>query len=625
MHTVSPGNLRHDHAGLQALGDDPGLVLFRPAASALNSRDHLDPSKRLVPDGVCMGQIMQQTIHAGSPSKTELPILKPSSAHARCRPDGNWAYDDAWGTDDHTLCGGHGTAVTTLALYGDLELLMNDRRQLTLLHAAESMKLLPPRGFPATKPPSYGVVTQGAIAKVEAARPNVQRCFCLANSTTDFLPNRPSTWSGALDQIASGSMPGDRDDGTLATWAPKRLVLVATGNVQGGMREEVLTSQSLEDPAQSWNALSIGGFTTKEKVPALPSKLEPLVKANNRSPYSRGSQSLPNDLTPIKPEILFEAGNMLVDSMGFCGHDPSVSLLSAGSDVITEPLVPFWATSAAVGVAGHFMGQLQAAFPNYWPETLRALAVHSAEWPQPIKKKFIGTGVYWKSGSKAEKQNLLREFGYGVPDIGRAILSAKNDVTLLTEAEIQPFALGADGRTAVFNEMHFYNLPWPKRALEELENEVVMMKVTLSYFVEPNLTGKAATRPKSYRSFGLRFDMKKRRETHDHFRSRINAAQEKDGSESEIEASRWLLGPKAVQAGSLHCDIWRGHAIDLTSHDAIAVYPVSGWWKSHTGQRRMADKGRYALAISISAQGHQVDLHTEISKLVEAKQLEPAI
>src|SRR5215216_5024778 len=35
---------------------------------------------------------------------------------------------------------------------------------------------------------------------------------------------------------------------------------------------------------------------------------------------------------------------------------------------------------------------------------------------------------------------ILREMGYGVPDIERAILSARNDVTLIAEAEIQPFA-----------------------------------------------------------------------------------------------------------------------------------------------------------------------------------------
>ncbi|CEG09834.1 hypothetical protein BN961_03266 [Afipia felis] len=388
---------------------------------------------------------------------------------------------------------------------------------------------------------------------------------------------------------------------------------------------DVVPSQPLEDPAQSWNVLTVGGFTRKERPPVPPPNLEPVVPANYRSPFSRGSQSLPVDLTPIKPEVLFEAGNMLSDASGFCGWGPSVSLLAPGSDATAEPLVPFWATSAAVGVAGNFIGRLQAALPARWPETHRALTVDSAQWPQPIRKKLIGSGASWKSGSKAEKQQVLREMGYGVPNIERAILSASNDVTLIAEAEIQPFAFGADGRSGVFNEMHFYDLPWPRRALEQLENESVMMKVTLSYFIEPNLTGKAATRPDTYRSFGLRFDMKKRTETDARFKSRISASQAKDGTESQGEKSYWLLGPKAVQAGSLHCDLWRGPAIELAGHDAIAVYPVGGWWKSHVGQKRVADKGRYSLTISISAPGQAVDLYSEIANLVEVKELEVTV
>ena len=385
---------------------------------------------------------------------------------------------------------------------------------------------------------------------------------------------------------------------------------------------DVLPSQPLEDPSQSWNALTVGGFTRKEESPVPPPALHAAVPANHRSPFSRGSQSLPDDLTPIKPEVLFEAGNMVSDATGFCGWDPSVSLLSIGSDVTVEPLVPFWATSAAAGMAGNFVGRLQAARPDLWPETHRALMVDSARWPEPIRKKFIGRGAHWKTGSKTEKQQHLREFGYGVPDIERAILSAQNDATLIAQSEIQPFAFGADGKTGVFNEMHFYDLPWPKRVLEQLENEIVTMKATLSYFIEPNLSGKAATRPDTYRSFGLRFDMKKRGESDARFRSRITASQEKDGIEADGEASYWLLGPKAVQAGSLHCDLWRGRAIELAGHDAIAVYPVGGWWKSHVGQKRVVDKARYALVISISAPGHDVDLYSEITTLVEAKEID---
>lgn len=536
---------------------------------------------------------------------------------------GAWSYDAAWGTDDHWPDGGHGTGIAGLVLYGDLEPHMNGVLPVQLTHDAESMKLLPPSGFPATKPPSYGVVTQGCVALVEAERPGVPRSFCLATSAIDFPPSRPSSWSGALDQIAAGAMPGDTADGMPASETPKRLVVVATGNVQGGTLANVVPSQPLEDPSQSWNALTIGGFTRKDLVPAGRSGLKPVVPANHRSPFSRGSQTLPDDLTPIKPEVLFEAGNMLSDATGFCGWHEAVSLLAAGSNVGTEPLVPFWATSAAVGVAGNFMGRLQSALPDLWPETHRALTVDSASWPQPIRKRLIGRGAHWKTGEagrKSARRQILREMGYGVPDIERAISSARNDVTLIAEAEIQPFAVGAGGRTGVFNEMHFYDLPLPKAALEQLENNIVTMKVTLSYFIEPNLTGKAATRPDTYRSFGLRFAMKKRNETDATFRARVNAAHEKDGSSAtESETDYWLLGPKSMQAGSLHCDLWRGHAIDLAGHDSIAVYPVGGWWKSHLGQRRFADKGRYALVISISAPGQAVDLHAEVSNLIDVK------
>src|SRR6478672_2686126 len=77
---------------------------------------------------------------------------------------------------------------------------------------------------------------------------------------------------------------------------------------------------------------------------------------------------------------------MVSGATGFCAWDPAVSLLAPGSDAMAEPLVPFWATSAAAGMAGNFIGRLQVALPDRWPETHRALAVDSAQWPQPIRK-----------------------------------------------------------------------------------------------------------------------------------------------------------------------------------------------------------------------------------------------
>lgn len=545
------------------------------------------------------------------------PLIAPGLAGAH-------AYDEAWGTHDHWPNGGHGTGIVGLVLYGDMEGAMNDTAQVALTHAAVSMKLLPPHGFAPNQPQSYGIITQGAVAAAEVEHPTGLRTYCLANSTEEFSSASPSTWSSAVDQIASGASIGDAGDpARSAHLRPKRLIAVAAGNIQGGMREQVTQPSPIEDPAQAWNALTIGGYTAKETVAAQDAPMTPLVGANHLSPFSRGSTGLPDDLTPIKPEVLFEAGNMLVDAADCCDWNPSVSLLTAGSDVAAEPLAPFWATSAAAGVAGHFLGRLEADLPDLWPETYRALTVQSADWTAPMRRRLIGRGEHWKTSTAGQRQQVLRQVGYGVPHLARAVASARNSVTLVAQAELQPFSR-VPGGAAVYEDMHFYDLPWPRAALEALENEIVTMKVTLSYFIEPNLTARAAARPDTYRSFGLRFKMKRRGETDAQFRARVNSALTVEGGGADPEASYWLLGPNAIAAGSLHCDVWRGRAIQLVRHDAIAIHPVGGWWKSHLGQRRYNDRCRYSLVISIEAPGHAVDMHAELQAQLEAKAAELA-
>lgn len=537
------------------------------------------------------------------------PLVAPALA-------GAWAANEDWGSDDNERDGGHGTAMAGLVLHGDLTGPLQDDRVVELGHAVESVKFLPPQGFPATEPTRYGLVTQNAVSVAEIEGGNAVRSFCLATSSPDLASEAPSTWSGALDQIASGSMPGDRQDNLAAKDHPKRLLVVATGNMQGGQRPMVEQHHSLEDPAQSWNALTIGGYTAKVDLSAEEPSLSPVAGANEKSPFSCGSQLLPPDLTPIKPEVLFEAGNMMADPTDFCGWHRAVSLISTGRDVVNQPLIPFWATSAATGMAGNFLGRLKAAVPGLWPETYRALMVQAAEWPQPLRKLLIGKGRSWKTMTKGAKQQVLREVGFGVPNFARAISSVRNDLTLIAEAEIQPYALTPDGR-AVFNEVHFYDLPWPTHALQALENSPVIMKATLSYFVEPNISGRAGTRPDTYRSFGLRFALKKRTDTANDFRRRLSKSDEKPEKAGK-EDDHWLLGPQAMVAGSLHCDLWRGPAVELAGHDEIAVFPVGGWWKSHLGQHRGNEKARYALLLSISAPDLDVDLYAEVEAAIAA-------
>ena len=524
------------------------------------------------------------------------PLIEPGLRRAL-------AYDDAWGTGDDAPWGGHGTPMGGLVLHDDLFYQFQGRGPHPLTHWLESVKILPPGGFPPTEPANYGDITVGAIAKIEVEDPSRARAHCLAITDDAFDPSRPSTWSGAIDQACAGSTAGDDDDG------PRRLFFIASGNTaDDGKIDDVLVLRALEDPAQAWNAVTVGGYTAKDAIHPPNSGLRPAVKANNRSPYSRGSVGFDRSLMPFKPEVVFEAGNMAVDRSDDCRSHESLSLISTGSSPLSKPLVPFWATSAATAVAGNFFGQLMAALPNRWEETYRALMVHSAEWTVPMRKRMRAFS------NRKTNHPLLREFGFGVPNIDRALRSGRNDVTLMAETAIQPFGLSADRTRAVFKDIHYYRLPWPSSVLQQIENEIVDLRITLSYFPEPNLNPRAATRPETYRSYGLRFKLKRSDETEDHFRQRINKSEREAGASfgSDGLAGNWLVGPGSVSAGSLHCDIWRGRAIDLAAMDMIAVYPVTGWWKTHIGQRKAEAVGRYALLVSIDARGREVDLYSEI-------------
>jgi hypothetical protein len=518
------------------------------------------------------------------------------------------AINSEWGTDDHDPSG-HGTAMAGLSLHGDLTAQLGDMSERALNHRLESVKLLPPAGFDPNEPHSYGVLTQAAISLPEISAPGRGRIFCMAVSNQDVSGAIASTWSAAIDQIAAGTMIGDGEN------APRRLFVVSAGNVPPVIQMAQLQPQDnfpTEDPAQAWNALTVGGYT--DLIDIQDSGYEdwsPLAGAGELSPHSRTSFTWPQGRSPFKPEIVLEAGNRAVspEKTEVLTVD-SLSLLSTGHDVEVLPLVPFKATSAATAQAARMAAMLHAEHPELWPETVRGLMVHSAEWTEPMLAAFETTA------GKRDNYGLLRRFGYGVPDFDRANASAQNHLALVAQSEIQPFK--RDGRK--FNECHYYGLPLPASILEELGNNPINLKITLSYFVDPNPGLSANVEPQRYQSFGLRFDLRRKGETIANFKKRVNAAERENplgAAPGGPNDNGWLLGPKSVSAGSLHCDVWAGPAIDLLGRDQICISPVNGWWRKRASPEICNKKARYSLIVTIRTPDTNVDIYTPISTAIE--------
>ena len=529
------------------------------------------------------------------------PLLTPALV-----ADDLHTVDPAWGVDDTH---GHGTQMAGLALTGDLTELLAGSDSVELNHRLESVKLLPHDGANEEDSRYHGYLTKEAVARPEITAPLRRRVFSMTITARDNRDRgKPSAWSAALDSLAA-----DVD----GYGAYPRLLIVSAGNVEDlnawSNYPASNDSDGIHDPAQAWNPLTVGAYTNLDQIDGTDTiGYTPVAPAGGLSPFSTTSL-IWKPYWPLKPDVVFEGGNAAQDSLGAVSM-PSLSLLTTDHQPASRLFTTANATSAATALASRFAAQIMAVYPELWPETIRALIIHSAEWTDAMKHTFMPTHESW---TKKDYLNLLRRCGFGVPHLSRALWSVANSLTMIIEENLHPFKEGT-GSEAVFRDMHFHPLPWPIDVLEELGETEIEMRVTLSYFIEPNPSQRGANSRYVYGSHGLRFDVKRPLETPGKFRRRINAAAqaEENGNSQTDYNSPWLIGVQGRHKGSLHGDIWRGTAADLASQGVIAVYPAAGWWKTRTKLERYNQIARYALVVSIKAPEVEVDLYTAVANQV---------
>ena len=515
----------------------------------------------------------------------------------------------AWGIDD---ANGHGTQMAGLALAGDLTELLEGNEVVEIEHRLESVKLLHQDGMTGTDPHHHGYLTIEAVARPEVTSPVRPRVFGMAVTARDNRDRgRPSAWSAALDFLAA-----DVD----GSGADPRLLIVSAGNILSN--NDWLNypysneTDSVHDPAQSWNALTIGAYTNLVQITEPDTDhFEPIAPAGGLSPFSTTSLTWQANW-PLKPDVVLEGGNAATDGTPGAVWMRSLSLLTTHHRPLDRLFTTINATSAATALASRFAAQIMCVYPKLWPETIRALIVHSAEWTATMKRSFLPPN---RNPTKQEFGQLIRRCGFGVPDLNQALWSVSNSLTMVIEESLHPFKR-EKGKQPTFCDMHLHNLPWPRDILENLGETEVEMRVTLSYFIEPNPSERGFRSRYHYQSHGLRFDVKRPHESTVEFRRRVNAAARSEEDKTERhdgDDPSWLIGTQGRHKGSLHSDIWRGAAADLASRGNIVVYPTAGWWKTRTLLGRYTRSSRYALVVSIKAPEINTDLYTAVANQID--------
>jgi hypothetical protein len=511
------------------------------------------------------------------------------------------AYDMDWGVNDHHS---HGTLMAGVVTYGCLEEALSSTGKVELPFSLESVKILPPPPD-SNSPDIWGAITEQAVYKAITIDGEKKRTFCMAVTAEDTRDRgRPTSWSAAIDQVTFNT-------------SLEQLFVISVGNVTSDLRLAGLEyphaqlTDSVHDPAQAWNAISVGAYTQKSTItdPNLKG-YEPVAQIEQLSPFSTTSLEWEENKWPIKPELVLEGGNLAVDKVsGFVTECDDLSIVSTWYDPQSAHFNNFSMTSAATAKLANMCGHLRAEYPNFWEETIRALLIHSADWPEALKSQFID------SDSKTNLSNLLKICGYGVPSLEKAKHSANNALNMIIQSEIQPFTKDSSGLKT--NEMHFYELPWPKEVLQELPlDAVVKMKITLSYFIEPG-PGEIGWKDRyRYPSHGLRFEVNAPDEDKENFVKRINKADrasKEDTSVSSGTSDFWTYGKQARDRGSVHSDVWQGTAAQLAESNLIAVTPTIGWWRERSYLGKWDSKARYSLIVSIETEDSTVDIYTPVA------------
>ena len=526
------------------------------------------------------------------------PLLSPVLSDQDCHtvvPD--WNKNDVLG---------HGTLMAGICSYGNLKKALESGNMVELFSHLESVKILPNEGE--NDPDLYGFLTSQGISLAEIQNPQAKRIICLAvTSSFQTDKGRPSSWSAAIDAISSGA-----DD------AQRRLFVISAGNIRNPedqINYPVSNRKiSVESPAQAWNAITVGAYTRKSIVEGAEyTGYELLASPGTLSPFSTTSLTWESKTWPYKPDIILEGGNLIKTPDGGIELNDDLAELTTFHQPVRKHFSTLNGTSLAAAKAANMASTIQFYYPNFWPETIRGLLVHSAEWPDELLKQF-GVDI----SRRADLARILRISGYGIPNLRKSIQCASNSLTLIAQNSIQPFK--KEGTAYKTNEMHLYRLPWPKEELLNLGAVQVKLRITLSFFIEPG-PGEIGWKDRyRYASHGLRFDLNNTNETERDFVSRLTKVANTD--EDEVIAGgtsgreRWLIGKNYRKQGSLHSDIWIGNAADLAACNLIGIYPIIGWWRERHNQGCFNKQTRYSLIVSLEVPEQEVDIYTTVRNMI---------
>jgi hypothetical protein len=473
----------------------------------------------------------------------------------------SWVPGENDKTADYVSNGGHGTRVAGAVLYPNTVPRQGKQQAVCWIQNARILDTnckLPKQLFP---PNLLGDIVERYHSQTGT------RIF--NHSITGAVPCRTrymSAWAAAIDQL---------------TYQNDILFIVAAGNLplnsrvgytRLSVKDHLLANRPYPDyllehscrvanPAQSFQALTVGSIAVASH------NISPWLSISQKDKPSAFSCSGLGIWDTIKPEVVEYGGDVATDG----GVPPNIrspkdlcpelvrSTLNGGPAIACDQV----GTSFAAPKVSHIAARLATELPDESCLLYRALIVQSARWPE------------WAIADDVENLHVLRQIGYGIPSLDRALGNAPNRITLITRGEKRIKA----------RQAHIYQVKMPEELRSQGEELEILVEVTLSYKAQPRRTRRNR---RKYLSTWLDWDCSKIGEEPDSFLARILKEYDApDDAEKGDKLFSWTLGKRqknhgktqgaSRSAGTIQKDWAIVKSYNLRDAFCIAVVGHEGW------------------------------------------------
>ncbi len=590
-------------AGPESPPAEPGLAPTAPDAGA--------PAVCVIDSGIQEGHVLIA------------PAIDQAASHCFL-PQFN-----ATDVGDFVAPGGHGTRVAGAVLYGE-SIPVDGSPQLPFwiqnARVLNANNTMPVEMFPPE-------VIRSAVERFHQGSKQTRIFNHSINGSTYCRTRYMSAWAAEIDAL---SVAYDvlivQSAGNLPISGVNPYLGVKDHLAAGRDYPEYLYEPSarVASPAQSLQALTVGSVAYGAFADGTWQTFA--QQPDHPSAFSRSG---PGIWDVIKPEVVEYGG----DDVRNTNNPPDVQAGGRISDacpqLVRSTMFPpgpavdrdETGTSFAAPKVTRIAAQLQSLLPDEPALLYRALVVQSARWPAWAEALLAQLRNAETQNNKAQRDqligqvsSLIRCFGYGVPDGGRATVNTDFRTTYITNGEVPIRA----------RECHIYQISIPAAMRSQADEFDIRIEVTLSYVAQPRRTRRHLRR---YLSTWVDWKSSRLGEGLGDFRARALKDAENDGEPLPGTALPWVLNEASHfgviretkrSNGTVQKDWAVVKSNTLPDHFCIAVVGHPGW--SHDPD----SAARYTLAVTMEILGQEIsiyeplrtaaiELEAEIEAVVEAE------